>query len=128
MISELESGEDLLKCSMYLLSHLGLEVPDEGKRSPSIRWSGALSAANWSLSRAAPAVQDLTRRRVDKLLSRREELEGQVRDGCGCPECGGTDMIPLWRVDRSELPPGELRVLQVVDRVRYGELRVPAGV
>lgn len=133
VVGELEEAEDVLKCSMYLLSHLGLEVPEEGKRSPSIRWSGLLSVFKWDLSRAAPAVQDLTRRKVDRLLRRREEQEagdvdGQVRDRCGCPNCGEGDMVPLWRVDRSELSEDARRVLYVAQRVRAGELMVPPSV
>ena len=82
-IGELRQAEDLLKCSMYLLSHAGVFTH---KQVHAIRWFGDLSNCNWSLDQASPGVQAETIETFEGLVHAWAESEGV--GFYNCPDCG----------------------------------------
>lgn len=87
-IGELSQALDVLRCSMYLLSHTGIFTH---KITHSIRWFGDLSTCNWALKQASPGVQAETISTFKGLVQSWAEKEGV--GFYHCPECG-----ELWKM------------------------------
>lgn len=88
-IGDLKQPLDIIRCSMYLLSHAGISDKDHTKN---VFWFGGLSTVNWSLKRAPPLVQEYTRNKLKELLNAFAMDEGVNYDVC--PHCL-TDYIPM---------------------------------
>ncbi|MEF8799247.1 MAG: hypothetical protein V5A79_07520 [Candidatus Bipolaricaulota bacterium] len=87
-IGELSDSEDLGKCVMYLLSHLGIF---QKSHYSSIVWFGSLSSSTWSLDKAqvklrnGSTVKEFTLDLVEDFIgNRREEENGSLE----CSNCG----------------------------------------
>lgn len=91
-VSELGKAEVVLKCSMYLLSHVGILSEIGGKNYHALRWFGDLAPCNWSLDRATENVRRSVESRVGDLIGEFEKREG-VELNC-CSECGA-ELLPI---------------------------------
>jgi len=81
-IRDLILPEDIVRCSMYLLSHVGIPLYFNSK---SVFWFGALSNASWSLDKAPEPVQQFTVDACSKSMSN-FSVEGDD-SYLVCPNC-----------------------------------------
>jgi len=86
-IREVKAGGDVLKLSMYLLSHLGLISEIKNCNSQSTRWFGNLSGAKWSFEQADRSVKIRVNSEYRKIQREYEEKEDFAKDTC--LDCGG---------------------------------------
>jgi len=78
-IGDLTRPSDIIRCYMYLLSHLGIH---QTLQKHNIRWFGTLSNGNWSLGRATEKTQSYTNYLIQRELDDFRQLEGIQRDRC----------------------------------------------
>ena len=83
-IGDLHQPEDLVKCMMYQLSHVGLR---KDANTHSIRWFGELGNSCWSSTKASEKVQYVTKYLTNKILNHFADTEGTTYRNC--PVCGG---------------------------------------
>jgi len=83
-IGDLSKPSDIIRCYMYLLSHLGIH---QALQKHNIRWFGTLSNGNWSLRKATEKTRAYTIYLIQREMDNFRELEGIPRDRC--KNCGG---------------------------------------
>lgn len=94
-IRDIKDPEDLIKVSMYLLSHAGISLK-YGKKN--VHWFGALSNSTWSVEKAPVGVQEYTKEMLNKELKSFSKEAGEL-SYLVCPDCMvewvPMDMAPL---------------------------------
>jgi len=83
-IGDLHAPSDIIRCYMYLLSHLGIHT---ALQKHNIRWFGTLSNGNWSLRKATEKTRAYTLYLIRRELDNFRDIEGIPRDICNI--CGG---------------------------------------
>jgi hypothetical protein len=83
-ISNIYSIEEIVKCSMYQLSHAGILSPFGAH---TVRWFGKLSTRNWSFERAPEKIQKELLKFIDRATGNFSEAEGEPSAHGRC-ECG----------------------------------------
>jgi len=95
-IGDLRQPDDVLKCCMYLLSHMGIYSGSE--KVNNIRWFGGLSSNSWSINKASDKIRKYVYVRIKELIEGFSDAEG-VSYG-SCSECGNklvdVSLIPMF--------------------------------
>lgn len=107
-ISNINSIEEIVKCSMYQLSHAGVLSPFGAH---TVRWFGKLSTRNWSFERAPEEIQKELLKIIDRATGNFSEAEGEPSARGRC-ECGSplTEIENIPNIIEKFSPEGQLRL------------------